>query len=370
MDHLKTSRRLVLKIGSSLIVNCNGKINIKWLNAFCDDVATCCSREQEIIIVTSGAVAIGRNYLGLESKQLCLEEKQASAAIGQICLAHAYQEAMVSHSLNVAQLLITLEDTENRRLYLNVRNTIKTLLRFGTIPVINENDTVATQEIRFGDNDRLAAKIAQMICADILILFSDVDGLYSTNPQNDSSAKFIAEVTKLTPDIEAMAGNSSNTFSSGGMITKLQAARIALASGCHMAITSGKHLHPLKKMESGGRCTWFYSSEEPLSARKLWIASSIKPNGMLKIDEGAKQALIKDGSLLPIGVIAIVGDFKKGDAVIVIDNAENRIGIGLSAYSANDAKLIIGHKSSDFERMLGYRGSDEIIHRDDLVIEL
>ncbi len=368
MTPLVTARRLVLKIGSALLVDGQGEINRPWLNALCDDIAVCRARGQEVIVVTSGAVAVGRRHLGLGSGPLRLDEKQAAAATGQIRLAHAYQETLADHRLSVAQLLLTLDDTENRRRYLNARNTLETLLRLGAVPVINENDTVATQEIRFGDNDRLAARVAQMISADTLVLFSDIDGLYSANPRQDPTARFIAEVAELTPEIEAMAGDSG-VLGSGGMITKLQAARIALAAGCRMAIAPGKPLHPLRVMEEGGRCTWFHPAEEPLRARKQWIAGSVKPQGTLKVDAGAKRALAKGGSLLPAGVVAVDGDFQKGDAVVVVDRDRRPVGVGLSAYSAEDARRIIGRKSGDFESVLGYRGPDEIIHRDDLVIE-
>jgi glutamate 5-kinase len=368
MTPLANAHRLVLKIGSSLLVDDDGEINLPWLNALCDDIAACRARGQEVIVVTSGAVAVGRRHLGLGSAPLRLNEKQAAAATGQIRLAHAYQETLAAHNLSVAQLLLTLDDSENRRRYLNARNTLETLLRLGAVPLINENDTVATQEIRFGDNDRLAARVAQMICADTLVLFSDIDGLYSANPHQDPSAHFIAEVHELTPEIEAMAGDPG-TLGSGGMVTKLQAARIALAAGCRMAIAPGTLLHPLKAMEDGGRCTWFHPTQEPLTARKQWIAGSVKPQGVLKVDAGAKRALAKGGSLLPAGVVAIDGDFQKGDAVIVVDRDERPVGVGLSAYSADDARRIIGRKSGDFEDLLGYRGPDEIIHRDDLVIE-
>jgi glutamate 5-kinase len=370
MTPLATARRLVLKIGSALLVDSHGEINLPWLNALCDDIAACRARGQEVIVVTSGAVAVGRRHLGLGPGPLRLDEKQAAAATGQIRLAHAYQETLAGHGLSVAQLLLTLDDSENRRRYLNARNTLETLLRLGAVPVINENDTVATQEIRFGDNDRLAARVAQMISADTLVLFSDIDGLYTANPRQDPSAQFIAEVAELTPEIEAMAGDPGSALGSGGMVTKLQAAHIALAAGCRMAIAPGKPLHPLKAMEDGGRCTWFHPAEEPLTARKQWIAGSVKPQGALKVDAGAKKALAKGGSLLPAGVVAVEGDFQKGDAVVVVDREQHPVGVGLSAYSAEDARRIIGRKSGDFESLLGYRGPDEIIHRDDLVIAL
>jgi glutamate 5-kinase len=368
MSPLLSARRLVIKIGSSLLVDRAGEINRPWLNALCDDIARFRNRDQQVIVVTSGAVAVGRRHLGLGSGPLRLDEKQAAAASGQIRLAHAYEETLVDHGLKVAQLLLTLDDSENRRRYLNARNTLETLLRLGAVPVINENDTVATQEIRFGDNDRLAARVAQMIGADTLVLFSDIDGLYTANPRTDPEARFLADVPELTAEIEAMAGDPGTAMGSGGMVTKLQAARIALAAGCRMAIAPGKPLHPLSAMEAGGRCTWFHAGQEPLTARKQWIAGSLKPAGTLTVDAGARRALSKGGSLLPAGVVEVDGDFQKGEAVVVSDRDGKPLGVGLSAYSAEDARKIIGRKSGDFEDLLGYRGPDEIIHRDDLVI--
>jgi glutamate 5-kinase len=284
-------------------------------------------------------------------------------------LAHAYDEMLADHDLTVAQLLLTIDDSENRRRYLNARNTLETLLRLGAVPVVNENDTVATQEIRFGDNDRLAARVAQMIGADTLVLFSDIDGLYSSDPRRDPGAEFIPEVHELTAEIEAMAGDPGSALGSGGMVTKLEAARIALAAGCRMAIAPGRALHPLRGIEEGGRCTWFHPTHEPLTARKQWIAGSIKPQGRLTIDAGACRALKRGGSLLPAGVIAVDGEFQKGDAVTVTNGDGRSVARGLAAYSAEDAVRIMGRKSGDFEALLGYRGRDEIIHRDDLVLE-
>jgi glutamate 5-kinase len=369
MSPLAAARRLVIKIGSSLLVTEHGEINRLWLDALCDDVAVCRARGQEVIVVTSGAIAVGRRDLALSDGPLRLDEKQAAAATGQIRLAHAYQETLARHGLTVAQLLLTIDDSDNRRRYLNARNTLETLLRLGALPVINENDTVATQEIRFGDNDRLAARVAQMIAADTLVLFSDIDGLYTADPHRDPDARFIPEVHELTREIEAMAGDPGSAMGSGGMVTKLQAARIALAAGCRMAVAPGKLMHPLRCMEESGHCTWFHPREEPLTARKQWIAGSIQPQGQLTIDAGACRALVKGGSLLPAGVVRIDGEFQKGDAVVVANAQGRAVARGLTAYSAEDAQRIIGRKSGDFEALLGYRGRDEIIHRDDLVLE-
>ena len=369
MTALSSAHRLVVKIGSSLLVDKDGEINRPWLDALCDDLAVCRRRGQEVIVVTSGAVAVGRRHLGLADGTLRLEEKQAAAATGQIRLAHAYQEALARHSISVAQVLLTIDDSENRQRYLNARNTLDMLLRLGAVPVINENDTVATQEIRFGDNDRLAARVAQMIGADALVLFSDIDGLYTANPRVDPTAQFIPVVPEMTPAIEAMAGDPGSAVGTGGMVTKLQAARIALAAGCRMAIALGTLSHPLAAMEQTGRCTWFLPGQEPLTARKQWIAGSVKPQGVLVVDVGACKALMRGGSLLPAGLTHVQGEFQKGDAVLVTSSDGRPVARGLAAYSAEEARRIIGRKSADFESLLGYRGRDEIIHRDDLVLE-
>ncbi|WP_142847937.1 glutamate 5-kinase [Telmatospirillum sp. J64-1] len=366
---LETARRLVVKIGSSLLVEeTSGQIRRAWLDSLSDDVARCRARGQEVILVSSGAVAVGRRHLGL-TPPLRLEEKQAAAATGQIRLAHAYQESLARHDLTVAQVLLTIDDSENRRRYLNARNTLDTLLRLGAVPVINENDTVATQEIRFGDNDRLAARVAQMTGADALVLFSDIDGLYTGNPRSNPDAEFIPVVREITAEVEAMAGDPGSAYGSGGMVTKLAAARICMHAGCRMAIALGQPLHPLQAIENGARCTWFLPGDEPKNAWKRWIAGSLKPEGEIIVDEGACRALRSGRSLLPAGVVAVSGDFQRGDGVVVRGPDGRVIARGLSAYSAEDARLIIGHRSGDIAEILGYQGRDEIIHRDDLVIE-
>ncbi len=367
---LVKARRLIIKIGSALLVDQgSGQIHRAWLESLCDDLAAARARGTEVVVVTSGAVAIGRRPLGLPDGPLRLEEKQAAAATGQIRLAHAYQEALHRHGLTVAQVLLTVDDSEDRRRYLNARSTLETLLKLGAVPVINENDTVATQEIRFGDNDRLAARVAQMIVADTLVLFSDIDGLYTADPRKDPAARFLPLIEELTPEIEAMAGDPGSGYGSGGMVTKLMAARIALGAGCRMAIAPGKPLHPLQAIANGGRCTWFVPRQSPLTARKRWIAGSIKPAGAFVVDDGAAAALRQGRSLLPAGVRVVEGSFERGDAVVVRNGDGRTLARGLSAYSSEDAKLIIGHKSADFETILGYRGREEIIHRDDLVVE-
>jgi glutamate 5-kinase len=322
-----------------------------------------------VILVSSGAIAVGRRHLGLESGTLRLEEKQAAAATGQIRLAHAYQETLARHHITVAQILLTLGDTEERRRHLNARSTLNQLLKMGAVPVINENDTVATAEIRFGDNDRLAARVAAMISADTLVLLSDIDGLYTADPRKDKSATHIAEITEMTADIESMAGEAPTGYSSGGMVTKLEAAKIAVASGCRMAIADGKPVHPLRAVEAGARCTWFMVTAEPKTARKRWIASAVNAGGTITVDAGAAAALAAGKSLLPAGVVAVEGEFQRGDAVTVQGPDGRRLGRGLAAYSAADARRILRRKTGEIETLLGYRGRDEMIHRDDLVLD-
>jgi glutamate 5-kinase len=366
---LANARRLIVKIGSALLVDEeSGGIRRKWLDALADDVAALRERGTEVILVSSGAIAVGRRHLGLETGTLRLEEKQAAAATGQIRLAHAYQETLARHHITVAQILLTLDDTEERRRHLNARSTLNALLKMGAVPVINENDTVATAEIRFGDNDRLAARVAAMISADTLVLLSDIDGLYTADPRKDKSATHIAEITEMTADIESMAGEAPAGYSSGGMVTKLAAARIAMSAGCRMAIADGRRMNPLQAILSGGTCSWFLPASEPKTARKRWIAGALKPSGTLVVDAGALAALKSGRSLLPAGVIKVEGRFERGDAVIVTDAHGNEVARGLVAYSARDARHIMGHKSREIADLLGYRGRDEMIHRDDLVL--
>jgi glutamate 5-kinase len=366
-DRIKSAKRLVIKIGSVLLVDPDtGTLNRAWLEGIAEDIAALRKRGQEVIVVSSGAIALGRNDLGLTAKVLRLEESQAAAAAGQVRLAHAYQEVLGAQGLKVAQVLLTLDDTEQRRRYLNARSTINTLLKLGAVPVINENDTVATAEIRFGDNDRLSARVAEMVSADCLVLLSDIDGLFKTDPLNDADAEFVSEVTQITSEIEAMA--SAANFGSGGMVTKLAAARIALGAGCHMAIANGHPMRPLKAIEDGARCTWFVSTATPRSARKKWIAGALTPHGEITVDAGAVDALAAGKSLLPAGVTAIKGTFERGDAVTIVGPDGKALGRGLIAYGGSDAELIKGHKSRETEALLGYRGRDEIIHRDDLIL--
>ncbi len=368
--HLLKAKRLVLKIGSSLLVDeSTGRVKNTWLNALADDILAARERGQQIVIVTSGAGAIGRRVLGLPSGKLLLPQKQAAAAVGQIRLAHYYQEVLAERGLKVAQILLTLDDSEDRKRYLNARNTLNTLLDLGVIPVINENDTVATSEIKVGDNDRLGARVAQMVSADALVIFSDVEGLYTANPRKDPAAKLIPVVEKMTPEIEAMADGAGSSVGTGGMATKLMAARLCMEAGCDMAIALGSELHPLTRMEKTGKGTWFLADKSPVSARKAWIGGSIKPRGALVLDSGAVKALDKGKSLLPAGIKAVRGEFGRGDAVVLEDENGAFLGKGLVAYDSKDAALIAGRHSSEIEAVLGYHGADEIIHRDDLFTE-
>ncbi|MDP7163693.1 MAG: glutamate 5-kinase, partial [Alphaproteobacteria bacterium] len=346
----------------------SGTLRRAWLEALAEDIARCRARGQEIAIVSSGAIALGRRQLGLGEGRLKLEISQAAAAAGQIRLAHAFQEMLGHHGINCAQVLVTRADTENRRRYLNARNTLSSLLRLDAIPVINENDTVATDEIRFGDNDRLAGRVAQMISADCLLLLSDIEGFHSADPKRQAGARLLPEIREITPEIEAMAGSQAGLMGSGGMMTKLDAARIALAAGCHMAISDGTVLHPLAALEKGAACSWFVPQANPATARKQWIGGSLSPAGTLVLDAGAARALKSGKSLLPAGVVAVEGSFERGDAVLVKDPEGFELGRGLSAYSAEHARLIMGHKSREIENLLGYRGRDEMIHRDDLAL--
>jgi glutamate 5-kinase len=359
----------VVKVGSALLTDAEtGRINRAWLESLIEDLLRLRRRDTQVILVSSGAIALGRRQLGLAKGPLRLEESQAAAAVGQIRLAHAYKELLESRDVTVAQVLLTLEDSERRRRYLNARATLETLLSLGALPVINENDTVATAEIRYGDNDRLAARVAQMAAADCLVLLSDVDGLYTADPNRDSAAVFIEEVLKITPEIEAMGGRSASEVGSGGMATKILAARIAVSAGCHMCIAAGHHRHPVRRIEEGARCTWFVPSATPIAARKQWIAGTLRPAGAVTIDPGALRALLDGRSLLPAGVISARGRFERGDTVSVLATDGTEIGRGIVAYSDVDAAKIMGRKSSDIESILGFRGRDEMIHRDDLVL--
>ncbi len=366
---LADARRLVVKIGSALVVDAaRAAPRTAWLDALAADLAACRARGTEVLVVSSGAIALARRSLGLTGRRLRLEEKQAAASVGQIRLAQAWAEALSAHGLTAAQLLLTLDDSEDRRRYLNARATLATLLGLGAVPVINENDTVATAEIRFGDNDRLAARVAEMVQADQLILLSDIDGLYTADPRRDPAAQHLPVVSAITEEIEAMGGEPPPGYSSGGMRTKLVAARIATGAGCAMAIARGGMDHPLRALADGARCTWFLPAPEGRSARKLWILGSLQPQGALIVDAGAAKALAEGKSLLPAGVVAVEGRFGRGDPVLVRSPDGRLLARGLSAYASEEAARIIGHRSEAIEAILGWRGRDELIHRDDLAL--
>ncbi|HEX9238816.1 MAG TPA: glutamate 5-kinase [Xanthobacteraceae bacterium] len=362
-------RRIVVKIGSSLLVDAKaGRLNEKWLASLAADVAALHAGKRDLLVVSSGAIALGRSVLKLPAGPLVLEDSQAAAAVGQIALARTWTEALSRHGITAGQVLVTLGDTEERRRYLNARSTIDRLLQWRAVPVINENDTVATNEIRYGDNDRLAARVATMMSADALVLLSDVDGLYDAPPGTNATARHLPRVERVTPEIEAMAGAAGSGLSRGGMQTKLEAAKIATAAGTHMVIASGRVEHPLSAIEKGARSTWFVTAANPVTARKKWIAGSLEPKGTLTIDAGAVTALRRGNSLLPVGVMRIEGDFARGDAVIIRGPDGVEIARGLCAYDAEDAHKIRGRSSSEIGAILGFSGRAEMVHRDDLVV--
>ncbi|WP_414472115.1 glutamate 5-kinase [Microvirga sp. M2] len=361
-------RRVVLKVGSALLVDrARGRLNHAWLAALAEDIADLHAKGADVLVVSSGAIAMGRTVLGLPSGPLRLEESQAAAAVGQIALARTWSEVLAHHGITAGQILVTLSDTEERRRYLNARATTLKLLELRAVPVINENDTVATSEIRYGDNDRLAARVATMIGADLLVLFSDIDGLYTAPPASDPDAQHIPVVQRITPAIEAMAGGAASELSRGGMRTKVEAGKIATSGGTHMIIADGRAKNPLRRIAEGGLCTWFLSPSNPATARKTWIAGALEPRGTIIVDEGAARALKGGASLLPVGVRRIEGTFHRGDAVTIRD--ESRVlGRGLVAYDAEEASRIIGRPSREIEAILGYAGRAEMIHRDDMAL--
>jgi glutamate 5-kinase len=362
-------RRIVVKVGSSLLVDAAaGRVNETWLASLAADIAALHAKKCDMLVVSSGAIALGRAVLKLSGGSLKLEDSQAAAAVGQVALARTWAEALGRHGITAGQILLTLGDTEERRRYLNARNTVAKLLEWRSVPVINENDTVATTEIRYGDNDRLAARVATMTSADLLVLLSDVDGLYDAPPGTDARARLVPLVERITPEIESMAGVSGSELSRGGMVTKIEAGKIATTGGTHMVIASGRIEHPLQRIADGGACTWFLTPANPVTARKKWIAGSLEPKGTLTIDAGAVAALRRGNSLLPVGVIKVEGTFARGDAVIVRGPDGAEIGRGLVAYDAEDAEKIRGKTSSDTLLILGIEGRAEMVHRDDLVL--
>ena len=368
MAALTDAKRVVLKIGSALLVDReSGALRAPWLTALAEDVAWLKGQGKDVVLVSSGSIALGRRVLELGSGDLLLEQSQAAAAVGQIRLARAYEEALAPHDITTAQVLVTLEDSANRRRYLNARATLEQLLGLGVVPIVNENDTIATDEIRYGDNDRLAAQVAVTVGADCLVLLSDVDGFYDDNPTVNPIAKRYDVIERITPDIEAQAGDAGSGLSKGGMKTKLMAARMATEAGCAMAITLGTQDNPLKSMENGCAATWFLAQDDPQAARKRWIAA-MKPRGAIRLDQGAVAALQKGKSLLPAGITGVEGDFGRGDPVIIARPDGSRLGQGLTRYTADEARAIKGHHTSEIADILGAPGRATLIHRDDMVL--
>ncbi len=365
---LSDYRRLVVKVGSSLLVDNAGRLNRDWLETLAEDIANFQADGHQALIVSSGAIAIGSSVLGINKKRARLEDLQAAAAAGQVQLVHAYQEALAGYGITAAQILLTPDDTENRRRFLNARGTLGRLLDQSVIPIVNENDTVATEEIRYGDNDRLAARVAQLLMADALVLLSDVDGFYTDDPGTNAAAEHIPEVTTITPQMLAMAGETRSDIGSGGMATKVQAARIATHAGCSTIIASGAIEHPLRALSTGGRCTLFRAEGTPAAARKQWLAGVLELRGEIRIDDGAARALRNGNSLLPVGVVEVIGNFRRGDAVAVVGPDGLEVGRGLTEYSDADALRLRGCQSEQIEERLGYRGRSVMIHRDELVL--
>ncbi len=366
---LESAQRIVIKCGSALLVE-NGKVRDEWLASMAADIAGLKTIGKEILIVTSGAVALGRKRLGLNSGKLKLEEKQAAAAAGQIVLMQAWQKAFETHAIVCAQTLLTAYDTERRRNWLNARNTFDALFQMGAIPIVNENDTIATEEIRYGDNDRLAARVAQMIGAETLVLLSDIDGLYDKNPREFKDAAHIATIETIDENVFAMAGGANTIagMGSGGMRTKIDAALIATSAGASVIIADGRNQNPLQSIQNGARHTLFKAAIDPHTARLSWLSHNLKPQGAFVIDEGARKALLGGASLLPIGVKSLEGSFERGDAVAIKSAKGDIIARGICAYNSADAAMIIGKKSGEIEEILGYSGRPALVHRDDMVV--
>ncbi|WP_460449625.1 glutamate 5-kinase [Alsobacter sp. SYSU BS001988] len=366
---LEQFRRIVVKVGSSLLVDQQrGRLKHAWLAALAEDIGRLHGAGTDLLVVSSGAIALGRTVLRLPGGVLKLEESQAAAAVGQIALARSWAEALGHQGITTAQILVTLGDTEERRRYLNARATLGRLLELRAVPVVNENDTVATSEIRYGDNDRLAARVATMAGADLLVLLSDIDGLYTAPPHLDPAAELIPVVPRITAEVEAMAGGAASEYSRGGMRTKVEAAKIATAGGAAMVIADGRVKNPLGAIAAGARCTWFPTPSNPVAARKKWIAGSLEPKGVLHLDDGAARAIRLGRSLLPAGVVRVEGEFSRGDAVLMRGPDGGEIGRGLTAYDADHAVAIAGRSSRDIEAILGYAGRAEMVHRDDMAL--
>jgi glutamate 5-kinase len=365
---LSDFRRLVIKVGSSLLIGSDGQAHRGWLESLADDIASLQGNGHQVLIVSSGAIAIGSTVLGINKRRARLEDLQAAAAAGQVRLMHAYQDALAAHDIVAAQILLTTEDTENRRRFLNARGTLARLLEQSVVPIINENDTIATEEIRYGDNDRLAARVAQLVMADALILLSDVDGLYTADPGKDESAEHVPEVRKITDEVQRMAGETRSDIGSGGMATKVQAARIATHAGCSTVVASGAIDRPLKALAAGGKCTVFRAEGTPAASRKQWLAGALEVRGALRLDDGAVSALKTGNSLLPVGVVEVIGNFRRGDVVTLIDSTGLELGRGLAEYSKEEAERLTGCHSEQIEERLGYRGRSVMVHRDELVL--
>jgi glutamate 5-kinase len=369
LPQLASFRRIVVKVGSALLVDsAHGRLRHAWLAALAEDIAALHREGKDVLVVSSGAIALGRNILKLPKRPLKLEESQAAAAVGQIALSRTWAETLAHEGVNAGQILLTLGDTEERRRYLNARSTIAKLLALKCVPVINENDTVATSEIRYGDNDRLAARVAGMASADLLVLLSDIDGLYTAPPNDNPLAELIPVVPRITAEIEAMAGSAGSELSRGGMKTKIEAGKIATTAGAHMLIASGKVKNPLRAVESGARCTWFLAPANPVASRKRWIAGALEPRGTLHLDAGAVAALRRGTSLLPAGVTRVEGTFQRGDAVVLRGPDGAEIGRGLVAYDADYAERIRGRSSDEIATITGFEGRAAMVHRDDLVV--
>lgn len=366
---LTDAKRVVVKVGSSLLVDsATGTLRLEWLQSLVADIAALKQSGADVLLVSSGAIALGRRTLNLRPGDLRLEESQAAAAVGQVRLAQAYVDAFQTFGITAAQILLTLEDSEDRRRYLNARETLRTLIALGAIAVINENDTVATTEIRFGDNDRLAARVAGMAEAEHLVLLSDIDGLYTANPQRDPDARHVPEVTNITPEIEAMAEGPLSGFSRGGMESKIAAAKMATAAGAAVIIADGHVLHPLAALKTNAKRTLFVPHVTPTAARKRWLAGGLSAKGIVVIDAGAERALLSGKSLLPAGVVSVDGKFDRGEVVVVHNAAGRELARGLVAYTTEEAQKLLGRRTVEIEAILGYRGRSEMIHRDDLVV--
>ncbi|MEW6256215.1 MAG: glutamate 5-kinase [Pseudomonadota bacterium] len=366
---LSDFRRIVIKVGSALLVDsARGKVRLAWLTSLAEDIGALHRQGKEIMVVSSGAIALGRTVLSLPKGPLRLEDSQAAAAVGQIALARTWAEVLAHEDITAGQILLTLGDTEERRRYLNARSTLARLMDYRAVPVINENDTVATSEIRYGDNDRLAARVATMASADLLILLSDIDGLYTAPPAHNPDAEHLPVVPRISAEIEAMAGAAGSELSRGGMRTKIEAGKIATSAGTHMVIASGHGKNPLRAIAEGARCTWFLTGATPARARKAWIGGALEPRGVLHLDAGAVKALHRGASLLPAGVTRVEGQFERGDAVLLRGPDGAEVGRGLVAYDSDHAQRIIGRSTAEIETILEVAGRAEMIHRDDMVV--